>query len=482
MTRLAELLISAQPDDPEDFLWARLEARSFGEDATHSVVFSTDGYPVVRPEDPTQVSLLKDIPATSPGYVVATGLLPLLFAKKPVDPIGYLFYHIGSRTRSSAAQSVHSSTRHLRFGEGDEGFDAESCTSREFDDDSNYGADDAEVGSIGGSVSMVPLQRKGSLGSLFDSAAAVQLQRRRSERSENARQRLSQSAAVPRSSGSMRRSVTGATRASRDTSAAQPLPQELAALSGTGSSWKRVSAAQHEGKPCSPMRVSHGNSPVTVADIGNSPTRTFRIPSLTASPNTLHNIDSDEHARVRNEFGLLRLREELRLERLQHEVRILTRECEYRNHMALLNRTDRMADRAAATAQEALEEAQKYRAFLCAQIDQLELEKQRQLRLISQHMAQSSSPHSAAVDPRIPLPTSGHCLGAESSLLYTESQVPNELDILKKQVELLAMEQARARSMRYGVASSYAAAAPHTTRFSSSSAGVSGSARASFPK
>ncbi|CAJ1993022.1 protein of unknown function - conserved [Leishmania donovani] len=482
MTRLAELLISAQPEDPEDFLWARLEARSFGEDATHSVVFSADGYPVVRPEDPTQVSLLKDIPATSPGYVVATGLLPLLFAKKPVDPISYLFYHIGSRARSSAAQSAHSSTRHLRFGEEDEGFDAESCTSRELDDDSNYAADDAaEVGSIGGSISMVPLQRKGSLGSLFDNAAAAQLQRRRSDRSDNTRQRLSQSTAVPRSS-SMRRSGAGATRASRDTSAAQSLPQELAALGGAGSSLKRVSVTQHEGKSCSPMRIFHESSPVTVADIGSSSTRTFRIPSLTASPNTLHNIESDEHARVRNEFGILRLREELRLERLQHEVRILTRECEYRNHMALLNRTDRMADRAAATAQEALEEAQKYRAFLCTQIDQLEVEKQRQLRLISQHMAQSSPALSAAVDPRIASPISGHCLGAESSLLYAEPQVPSELDILKKQVELLAMEQARARSIGYGVAPSYAAAAPHTTRFSVSAAGVSGAARASFAK
>ncbi|CAG9582563.1 conserved hypothetical protein [Leishmania major strain Friedlin] len=456
MTRLAELLINSQPDDPEDFLWARLEARSFGEDATHSVVFSADGYPVVRPEDPTQVSLLKDIPTTSPGYVVATGLLPLLFAKKPVDPISYLFYHIGSRARSSAAQSAHSSTRHLRFGE-DEGLDAESCTSRELDDDSNYAADDAaEVGSAGGSISMVPLQRKGSLGSLFDNGAAAQLQRRRSDRSDNARQRLSQSTTVPRSS-SIRRS-------------------------GAGSSLKRVSVTQHEGKSCSPMRISHESSPVTVADLGSSSTRTFRIPFLTASSSTLHNIESDEHARVRNEFGLLRLREELRLERLQHEVRILTRECEYRNHMALLNRTDRMADRAAATAQEALEEAQKYCAFLCAQIDQLEVEKQRQLRLISQHMAQSSSPLSAAVDPRISSPISGRCLGAEPSLLYAEPQVPSELDILKKQVELLAMEQARARSIGYGVAPSYAAAAPHTTRFPVSATGVSGSARASFAK
>ncbi|AIO01821.1 hypothetical protein LPMP_341950 [Leishmania panamensis] len=485
MTRLAVQLISAQPDDPEDFLWARLEARSFSEDVTHDVAFSAGGYPVVRPEDPTQVSLLKDIPVTSPGYVVATGLLPLLFARKPVDPIIYLFYHIGSRARSSAAQSVHSSTRHLHFDDEEEnGFDVESCTSREFDDDSNFAADDtAEVGSAGGSISMIPLQRKGSLGSLFDSAASptAQLPRRRSDRSDNVRHRLSQSAAMPRS-GSTRRNTTGATRTSRDTTATQPLPKELAALSGSSSALKRVSVAQQDGKQRSPMHSHHDNSAGSAADIGSSAPRPQRIPSGSAAANTLHCIESDERARVCSEFEVLRLREELRLERLQHEVRTLTRECEYRKQVALLNRTDRMADRAAAMAQEALEEAHKYRAFLCAQIDQLEVEQQRQLRLVSQHLGQPSPSLSAAGVSQLPSPISGYRLGAEAPLRYAESQVPSELDILKKQVELLTMEQVRARSMGYGVTPGYAAAAPHTTWLPISVAGATESARASYIK
>ncbi|GET92723.1 hypothetical protein, conserved [Leishmania tarentolae] len=483
ITHLAELLINAQPDDPEDFLWAHLEARNFGEDTTHGVAFSADGYPVVRPEDPTQASLLKDIPATSPGYVVAAGLLPLLFAKKPVDPISYLFYHIGSRAHSSTAQSAHSSTRHLRLGdEEDEGLDAESCASREFDDDSNYAADDAaEVGSINGSISMVPLQRKGSLGNLFDNAATVQLQRRRSERPDNARQRLSQSAAVHRSS-SMRRSVPGAMRSSRDMSTAHPLPQELAALGGAGLSSKGASATQHDGKLFSPMRFSHENSTEAVVDAVTGATRPSCIPLLSASTSTLHCIESEEQAHVWNEFGRLRLREELRLERLQHEIRILTRECEYRKNMAVLNKTDRMADRAAAAAREALEEAQKYRAFLCAQIDQLEVEKQRQLLLISKHLSHSSSPLSLARAPRLSSTRSGQCPGAESLFLHAEPQVPSELDILKKQVELLAMEQARARSMGYGVAPSYASAAFPTARFPTYATGVSDPTRTSYAK
>ncbi|KAG5466789.1 hypothetical protein LSCM1_00966 [Leishmania martiniquensis] len=484
VTRLAELLITAQPDDPEDFLWARLEARSFGEDATHNVTYSADGYPVVRPDDPTQVSLLKDIPAASPGYVVVAALLPLLFAKKPVDPISYLFYHIGSRARSSAAQSLHSSSRHMRGGDEEDEFNADSCTSGEFDEDSNsIAGDTTDLCSGGGSMLMAPLQRKGSLGSLFDNttASVAPSLRRRSERADNARQRLSQGAATPRS-GSTRRSMTGATRAPRDATAMQSLPKELAALSGAGSSSKRVSIAQQEGKPRSPMHVSHDSNAGAAVDIGSNATRTQRVSSFSAVSSTLHSAESDEQARVMNEFGILRLREELRLERLQHEIRTLTRECEYRKQMALLNKTDRMADRAAATAQEALEEALKYRAFLCAQIDQLEVEQQRQLQIISQQLANASPTLSAAAAPRISSPIAGYRLDAEAQLRYPEPQVPSELDILKKQVELLTMEQARARSMRYGVAPGFVTAAPQTTWYPSPVTGVSGSARASYAK
>ncbi|KAG5467327.1 hypothetical protein CUR178_00969 [Leishmania enriettii] len=484
VTRLAELLISTQPDDPEDFLWARLEARSFGGDAAHSAAYSADGYPVVRPEDPTQVSLLKDIPAASPGYVVVAALLPLLFAKKPVDPISYLFYHMGSRARSSAAQSLHSSSRHLRVGDEEDEFNSESCASGEFDEDSNFAADDtADLFSGGGSMVMLPLQRKGSLGSLFDNTvvSTTPSLRRRSERSDNARQRQSQGVATPQGS-STRRSVTGAPRASRDATATLPLPKELAALIGTGLSSKRVSIAQHEGKLRSPMHVAHDSNAGAAADCGSNPMRSHRVSSFSVASGTLHCVESDEQARVMNEFVILRLREELRLERLQHEVRTLTRECEYRKQMALLNKTDRMADRAAATAQEALEEAIKYRSFLCAQIEQLEVEQQRQLRLISQQFARVSPTLSAAAAPRVSSPISGYRLGAEAQLRYPESQVPSEFDILKKQVELLAMEQARARSMGYGVAPGYPTVVPQTTWYPSPVTGVSESARASYAK
>ncbi|KAG5492625.1 hypothetical protein JKF63_01204 [Porcisia hertigi] len=466
MTRLAKSLLSAQPDDPEDFLWARLEAQNFGVDAAHSVAFSADGYPVVRPEDPTQVHLLKDIPVTSPGYVVATSLLPLLFAKKPVDPISYLFYHIGSRARLSAAQSMHSSTRPLRYGdEEDEMCNAESCTSREFDDDSDSVDNDAvELISTLGSTLLAPLQRKGSLGSLFDNSATAAMQslRRRSERSDNARQRLSLNATMSRSS-SVRRELAGATRASKGTPAAQLLSTGPSALNGAASSSKRVSIAQQGEKPSSPTRTHHIHFPGP-------------------SPNTLHNMESDEYARVKCEFKFLRLRDELRLERLHHDIRVLTREAEYRNRMALLNKTDRMADRAAAMAQEALEEALEYRTFLCAQIDELEVVQERQLRLILQQGCHCPYALSSAGVPSISSPISGHWPGAEARDQNTDMQVPSELDILKKKVELLTMEQARARSNGYGMATGCVANAPHTNWNSTPAPKVTGSTRVSHTR
>ncbi|KAK7197159.1 hypothetical protein NESM_000661200 [Novymonas esmeraldas] len=465
LTRLAEQLISAQPDDPEDFLWARLGARSFGEDATHNAAVSAAGYPVARLDDPTQMSLLKDIAPSSPGYVVAVSVLPLLFAKKPVDPISYLFYHVGSRARSSVAQSAHSSARLMRLGDDEDNpFDGESCISRDFADESDSAAaDDAEIGSTGGSTGMMPLQRKGSLGTLFDSAAAAAPQRRRSERLDTSRQRPSQNVTASRTS-SLRRSLAGAARTSRDATATLPLPDELAALSGgAGTASKRVSIAHPEGKPRSPTYASYDSSATPMGGGGMSVTRTNRTPSLGVSPNASHRVESDEQARVREEFGMLRLREELRLERLQHEIRTLTRECEYRNQMALLNRTDRMADRAATTAREALEEAHRYRAFLGAQVSQLEVELQRQLRLLSQQAARPSPPLMAAPAPWTQPPMCGYWAASEGARRYAEAPVPSEVDILKKQVELLSMEQARARSLGYGVERDHSPTIPHSS-------------------
>lgn len=488
LLRIAELLLSTQPDDPEDFLWSRLEARSFGEETAHNVTMNADGFLLVRPEDPAQLALLKDIPASSPGYVVAVNLLPVLFAKKPADPISYLFYHIGNRARSSTAQSAHSSIRHFRINADDEDdFDAESCTSREFGEDSYSGAEDAaETVSVSESAIQLPLQRKGSLGSLFDSAAAAASASntagqalRRSAGDRSFRRRQAHGLSNSRGS-SVRRSSTaptvGSSRALKESYSSSVQDELSAFCSGTT---KRVSIAQQEVQPPSPSHFSYDSSALPGAASGAGPTRSSRGPTSTAeshafagpqlaSADTAHATDSalskieaDEHARIHQEFELLRLREELRLERLQHEVRTLTRECEYRTRMAVLNKTDRMADRTAAAAREALEEAHLFRGFLCAQIDQLEAEQQRQLRLVSQQIARMTSPTPAGATI-LPPSAVKTWLGEDVALRQAEQRdaggstssygVPSELDILKKQVELLTMEQARAKHCGYPAA------------------------------
>ncbi|KPA86166.1 hypothetical protein ABB37_00415 [Leptomonas pyrrhocoris] len=495
---VAELLISTQPDDPEDFLWSRLEARSFGEEASHNITMNADGFPVVRPEDPAQLALLKDIPASSPGYVIAVNLLPVLFAKKPADPISYLFYHVANRARSSAVPSAHSSTRHLRVNADEEDdFEVESCTSREFGEDSYSGAEDVvETGSVSESANQLPLQRKGSLGSLFDAAAAASgtiavagqsLRRSTGDRGLGGRHRQSHGRTNSRGS-SVRRSTAptaGSSRALKDSSNPPSVPDELSAL--FSSATKRVSIAQQEVQLPSPSHFSYDSSALPGnnaasngtggASITNSgaaaPTRSSRDTGATAEPQvcvgtqyppasapahpangTLRKVEAEEHARIRQEFDLLRLREELRLERLQYEVRTLTRECEYRTRMAMLNKTDRMADRAAAASREALEEAHTYRGFLCAQIDQLDGEQQRQLRTVSQHIGRMAFPVQVAASA-LPSPSFSTLLGEDAAFRQAEQQhvcgststysVPSELDILKKQVELLTMEQARAK-------------------------------------
>ncbi|KPI85765.1 hypothetical protein ABL78_5183 [Leptomonas seymouri] len=484
LLHLAELLINTQPDDPENFLWARLEARSFSEEAAH-VAMNTDGCPVVRPEDPTELALLKDIPVSSPGYVVAANLMLVLFAKKPADPLSYLFYHIGSRARSSAAQSAHSPTRHLRAIIDENGILEESCTSREFNEDSSSGAEDAvESGSVNDSANQLPLQRKGSLGSLFDATASAvaassmnasagqSLRRLAADRTLCTRHRQLRSLANSRGSSARRStSAAGPLRALRDPSCPSSMPDELSALNS--STAKRVSIAQQVVQESLPSQFSYDSSALPGNTAGGNITgaaglaRANRDPTVTTEPQphagpqpspgpaptpaangALWKMEADEHARIRQEFDLLYLREELRLERLQHEVRTLTRECEYRTRMALLNKTDRMADRAAAAAREALEEAQSYRGFLCAQMDLLNDEKQRQIRMISQHVARTALRQAEQQS----------ACGSSSSY-----GVPSELDILKKQVELLSMEQARAKHYGCGSApySAYACGSPN---------------------
>ncbi|CAD2216832.1 hypothetical protein, conserved [Angomonas deanei] len=123
VTNLAHLLLDSKPEDPEDFLCMHLCA-------VHSAY---SGAPTtIVAEDPTIASLLCDIPAGTPGYNVAMQLLPTLLAKRPTNPINYLFDHLSSRmSRGSAAQSLRSSNRRHH------GVDCgvQSCSSSEFLED-----------------------------------------------------------------------------------------------------------------------------------------------------------------------------------------------------------------------------------------------------------------------------------------------------------------------------------------------------------
>ncbi|KAF5225475.1 hypothetical protein ECC02_001238 [Trypanosoma cruzi] len=116
----AKLLIESKPDNPELFMWSKLEAR-MERDSLGIPQSRTSNTASAR--DSTRISLLRGIPRGTPAYTVMRNLVDLTFEKKPDQPEMWMLYHFIARHKSSAAPSGRSSVTPVRFLEEDLGGD-----------------------------------------------------------------------------------------------------------------------------------------------------------------------------------------------------------------------------------------------------------------------------------------------------------------------------------------------------------------------
>lgn len=499
LARLAKLVVEAKPSDPENFLWTRLEGRSFAEESSH-FAYTGEGFQLLLPEDPIQLAIIREIPADSPGYVVAAELVPLLFAKKPDDPLSYLFYHVGSRTHSGGALSIRSGSLQNRGAE-EEISDIDSCTSREFADESDSAIESEEDSA---DVSAPLLQRKGSLGSLFD-AAASQTSRRNGDkvrpgrcehsnsRSSDCGRRLLPHRSItvvptPLHNAKLSRSQMSpaqdsvpppSTHRGGKTARTSTVPtadlssfHTASSLAGAG---KRVSISEERKS----HRLHQSQLPAT-SGTGWSPLHSYvkAVPGLAAnSSSSYENVTSQktldalqiaseaiekanekanttaslsslatqmtfgrsegmEYQRICDEYRLLRLKEEQRLDRLVHEIRSMARECEYCERLASIKVGDVALQKAADVSRQVLQEALRYQQFLLSQIERIDGDMQHQLYTLTQCLSSNRNFTSGCWASADPV---------RRDCPHADVCVPSEAAILRKRLELASMEEARIR-------------------------------------
>ncbi|EKF31615.1 hypothetical protein MOQ_004551, partial [Trypanosoma cruzi marinkellei] len=116
----AKLLIESKPDNPELFMWSKLEARMERDSLGIPQSRSSN---TASARDSTRISLLRGIPRGTPAYTVMRNLVDLTFEKKPDQPEIWMLYHFIARHRSSAAPSGRSSVTPVRFVDEDLGGD-----------------------------------------------------------------------------------------------------------------------------------------------------------------------------------------------------------------------------------------------------------------------------------------------------------------------------------------------------------------------
>lgn len=409
---LAKLVFDKKPDDAEHFLWTWLESRSFVEEVAASTViaYTDEGSILLPPDDPTQATLLREVPYDSPGYAVAANVISLLFAKRPVDPWNYLFSHLSGRARSSLANSVLSSKR------GGQGQEETSCTSREYDDDDGDYDEISPSSRSAISGFLAVIQQKGS-------SASFRSSRRRSfnvgKRTQNqSKEMCTQTSCI----GSPNLTPTTTTHLRTIPSAYFQSP-----LNGNN----KCPITTFPNLCSAPL-------PTNAASLGHV---------TTATSHGGHNVfastrsdEDDKQQRVRADFEIMRTRNRLRLERLHLEMESARREVTYRERIALSYDGTAAAQRAVVVARDALQEMEKYAAFLESHDRHLKAHMERQLRTLGQLSMPECITDAGAFDG--PMVTSSHrtLLGSTAKSVLS---APTELEILQKRVELLTMEQAR---------------------------------------
>ncbi|CCW69415.1 unnamed protein product [Phytomonas sp. Hart1] len=494
LEKLAKLLLDVKPRDAEEYLCTRLEGRCFSEEvvATNAMMHSMSGLLLVPPTDPTEIRLLKGVPIDSPGYAVAANVISLLITKKPSNPINYLFDHFAHRCRSSTIYSVASSNRHH--------IEEDSVSSVSHNLCCSY-ADNAE-----GEAEMEPMNSTDrelcmnnflkvihglTPHSSFDQRrlmSSIGLGRGRTSwtfnRSANTKETGTQTSLYPENVPTKHQAGHGGNNS-------EPKPGSIS--SGSPPRFRPVStfsSAVQSGSVMKEMKSSLSTSnnrgfmplgftfasdlttpqPSNPLNSGNEPTKdppstvskTPSSPSAFLTNSQQLSALSEEQIRICAELDQLRIRGELRQECLRHEIETLRREKEYRENIAVLYTGD--SERSAAhAATEALFQAERYLYFLQDHDHQLRRMLQHQLQVLSFPAAtfmghaqssvappQPSSPYHSIFQPR----TSVSALPISSPLqtsYCSDKYVLSELEMLRKRVELLTIEQSRLRTLQKGV-------------------------------
>ncbi|RNF01720.1 hypothetical protein TraAM80_06904 [Trypanosoma rangeli] len=105
MRSWAKRLLESKPDNPVVFMWSKLEAK-MERDALGMSVSRISNSGVT--EDSTKLLLLRGVPRNSPSYVVMRNLVDRILDKKPEQPEIWMLYNFVARFRTSASASGNS--------------------------------------------------------------------------------------------------------------------------------------------------------------------------------------------------------------------------------------------------------------------------------------------------------------------------------------------------------------------------------------
>ncbi|CCW62064.1 unnamed protein product [Phytomonas sp. EM1] len=506
LLKLAKLLLDVKPRDSEEYLCTRLEGRCFSEEvvATNALMHSISGLLLAPPNDPTELMLLKGVPVDSPGYTVAVNALSLLFGKKPSNPINYLFDHFIHRCRSSTVHSGASSNRHHTEDDSASSVSHNLCCSyvenaegeREVEPMSS--AEHELCMSNFLKVIQSRCSQEGltppcsiDLRRLMSSSLGWGRDRQGGARNQSASTKEASTQTLlqfgiprsqPREDTSGNKAEPRLINASVGSSpkggvmsafpvGAQSCGADKDTKQGSGTPFNPTfkplgftfgSDLPSEAVPSTQVKHSIASGKGATQERTTSPMQKTTSSSQGFTANLPQmSIPLEEQTRICAEFDQLRLRGELRQERLMHEIATLRREKEYRESIATIY--DGASEKSAAqAAAEALYQAECHLKFLQDHDRTLREMMQRHLRAVSL----ATTAHAGSAQPSItPLHPFSLChslyppytatpaaqgFGLPRSSIRSDEFAATELEILKKCVELLALEQYRARGYAGG--------------------------------
>ncbi|KAH9601366.1 hypothetical protein LSM04_000604 [Trypanosoma melophagium] len=111
LRQCAKVLLENKPDNPVLFMWAKLEAKVTKESIG---IIPSGSMLSFSPDDPTKVALLREVARSSPLYNPLRSIVDLMFDKKPDAPELWMLDHLINRPKTAGTTSGRSSVAPFR--------------------------------------------------------------------------------------------------------------------------------------------------------------------------------------------------------------------------------------------------------------------------------------------------------------------------------------------------------------------------------